>query len=96
MESSRKLLLRGIGATPLVSIPIEYSVKVSPATVTAVYFQVGRDVRHIAEMGVVQVEHHFVLIFFLAQITGNDCSVLTKGVNVDIDVERLFELRYFG
>ena len=69
--------------------------KLRPQLSQRYFFQVSWDVRHIAEMGVVQVEHNFVLICFLAQIPGNDSSVLTKDVNVDIDVECLFEVRYF-
>ena len=96
MESSWKLVLRSIGTTPSVTIPMIKLHKVTPATVAAVFFQVGGNILHIAEMGVMQIEHHFILILFLAQITGNDSSVLTKGVNVDIDVEGVFEARYFS
>ena len=86
MESSRKLVLRGIGATPLVSIPINELLEIPPTTVAAVFFQVSWDVCHVTEMGVVQIEDHFVGIPLFAQKTRYNGSVLTEnGVSDKID-----------
>ena len=71
--------------------------EIPPTTVAAVFFQVGSDIRHVTEMGVVQIEDHFVAIPLFTQKTGNEIEGLVNFIEPTILLqgkgERKIEVR---
>ena len=82
MESPWNFIFCSIGTATLVMFLVAQMIKMMPTIVAVTLLQVGRNIHHIAQVGVIQVEDHLVWMHFLAEIAGYHSSV-TEVVNIN-------------